>query len=46
MQGRGKKKFDDGREYTGLFKLNNLDGAGEMRWPDGTVFWGNYKNNR
>ena len=40
------KKFDDGREYTGHFKLNNLDGVGEMRWPDGRSFRGSFKNNR
>ena len=46
MDGRGMKKFDDGREYTGHFKLNNLDGVGEMRWPDGRSFRGSFKNNR
>ena len=46
MDGRGMKKFDDGREYTGHFKLNNLDGVGEMRWPDGSSFRGSFKNNR
>ena len=46
MDGRGTKKFDDGREYKGQFKLNNLDGVGEMKWPDGRSFRGTFKNNR
>ena len=32
--------------HTGHFKLNNLDGVGEMRWPDGRSFRGSFKNNR
>jgi len=41
---QGTKKFEDGRTYTGTFRLGEPNGSGKMVWTDGTRFEGEWKD--
>ena len=44
--GEGHMSFKDiGYEYTGTFRNGAMSGKGTMKLPDGTTFYGNWKNN-
>ena len=42
--GKGTKKYKDGRIFTGLFLNDKREGEGILLRPDGTKYIGNYKN--
>jgi hypothetical protein len=37
-------KWSNGSEYKGYFESNERHGKGEMRWQDGMVYMGEWKN--
>jgi hypothetical protein len=46
MDGKGKFKFKDGREYFGNY-LNDLkEGYGIFTWPKGMIYKGNWKQGK
>lgn len=44
MSGRGNFKYYDGKEYSGEFKLNKLNGVGEMKLNKGQTVKGTWIN--
>ena len=38
-------KWADGKEYSGMWFNDLLNGQGDFKWPDGRVYKGNYIKN-
>ena len=46
MQGKGKMKWMDGKEYIGEFKDGKKDGLGKYKWNDGREYVGYWLGNK
>ena len=42
----GVYKWADGRDYSGEWLANKMDGFGVSTWPDGKRYEGRYKNDK
>lgn len=43
MNGKGKYKFSDGREYEGDFRDDRFEGQGKLTWPNKSWYNGTWK---
>ena len=44
MNGKGVYKWANGKEYTGQFKANRINGNGKIVHPDGSTYEGQWQD--
>ena len=45
MDGQGTYTYPNGDKYVGEFSKGKKDGSGKLYFEDGTIYYGNFKNN-